>query len=255
MQQASPAPDAAASAASSARPSSLSGLKILLVEDEPALQQLLSIQLRHQGFALWVAADAAQAQQLQQQAQPDVAIVDWMLPGALSGVDLIRHWRNQSATQLLPIVLLTARSGEDDRIRGLECGADDYVCKPFSAPELVARVRALMRRAQPKRLDSVLQFGNLQLDTTQHTVLWHNKSLPALAPAEMRLLQHFMTTPQKVHSREQLLQAVWGANVHRDGRTVDMGVRRLRVALGEAGTYIETVWGVGYKLALPTPHG
>ena len=226
--------------------------RVLIVEDEPAIAELVSIHLRHAGFEVAQAAsgDAAQAQI--DQALPDLVVLDWMLPGN-SGVALARRWREDARTRDLPIVMLTARDEETDVITGLDAGADDYVSKPFSPAALLARIRAVLRRRAPHALEDVVQVGTLMLDpaTRRVTRLMEGRSQEVrLGPTEFRLLHFLMTHPERVHSRSQLLDRVWGDHVFIEERTVDVHVKRLREALErvQCARMIETVRGAGYRL-------
>jgi two-component system phosphate regulon response regulator PhoB len=178
---------------------------------------------------------------------PDVILLDWMLPGD-SGLSLSKKWRNQSRTKDIPIIMLTARSEESDRVAGLDSGADDYIVKPFSTKELLARIRAVLRRRAPEQSGGKIQIGALILDADTHRVTFQDQPLK-LGPTEFKLLQYFMTNKERVHSRGQLLDRVWGDHVFIEERTVDVHVKRLREALGAAGAMVETVRGAGYRFA------
>ena len=228
---------------------------ILVVEDESAIAELVSINLRHAGFDVTLAASAAQAQAAIDAVLPDLAIVDWMLPGQ-SGLQLARRWRGDARTRDLPIIMLTARHEEADKIAGLDAGADDYLTKPFSTKELLARIRAVLRRRAPEALDSPVEIGTLKLDPATRRVVarvdGQAKELK-MGPTEFRLLHFLMTHPERVHSRPQLLDRVWGDHVFIEERTVDVHVKRLREALAPVGcaAMIETVRGAGYRMAQP----
>jgi two-component system phosphate regulon response regulator PhoB len=225
---------------------------ILVVEDETAIAELISINLRHAGFEVTIAATSDQAQAEIAQVLPDLVVLDWMLPGQ-SGLALARRWRSDSRTRELPIIMLTARGEEADKIAGLDAGADDYLTKPFSTQELLARIRAVLRRKAPQALDAAVEVGGLRLDPATRRVLHvggtQDRELK-LGPTEFRLLHFFLTHPERVHSRAQLLDRVWGDHVFIEERTVDVHIKRLREALAPAGCsgMIETVRGAGYRL-------
>ena len=221
--------------------------RVLVVEDEPAIAELIAVNLRHNGFVPVLAADGEAARQAMQADLPDVVLLDWMLPGE-SGVALARVWRQNERTRHVPILMLTARSDEADKVQGLDAGADDYITKPFSTQELLARIRAVLRRRAPDAPDGVVQVGGLALDTATHRVNWGGQPLK-LGPTEFKLLHHLMKNAERVHSRSTLLDRVWGDHVHIEERTVDVHVKRLRESLGEAGAMIETVRGAGYRLS------
>jgi two-component system phosphate regulon response regulator PhoB len=225
---------------------------ILIVEDEPSIAELIAVNLSHAGFLPVRAFQTEQASQLMKEVLPDLVVLDWMLPGK-SGVQFAKELRSNERTKDIPIILLTARSEEMDKIAGLEAGADDYLTKPFSPKELVARIRAVLRRRSPQLADEVVQIKNLRLDPVSHRVLATNGldevSLD-LGPTEFRLLHFFMTHPERVHSRGQLLDKVWGDHVFVEERTVDVHIKRLRAALAPSNcqNLIETVRGSGYRL-------
>ncbi len=220
--------------------------RILIVEDEPAIAELLSINLKHNGFAPTWAAEGVAAQRELDAMLPDAILLDWMLPGQ-SGLSLARMWRADPRTKSVPIILLTAKGDESDKIAGLDSGADDYITKPFSIKELLARVRAVLRRRAPELEEQALTIGELLLDSATHRVTFQNTALK-LGPTEFKLLQHLMSHPERVHSRGQLLDKVWGDHVYIEERTVDVHVKRLREALGQGGAHIETVRGTGYRI-------
>jgi len=225
--------------------------RILIVEDEPAIAELIALNLRHDGHEPRIARDAPSAQRAIQEELPDLVLLDWMLPGE-PGVLLARRWRQDARTRQLPILMLTARCEETDVVQGLDAGADDYLPKPFSAPELLARIRAVLRRKAPESLDTAVQVGALKLDPA--TMRVHAGSAEVhLGPTEFRLLRYLMTYPERVHSRGQLLDRVWGDHVFIEERTVDVHIKRLRDTLSPTGcsTLIETVRGAGYRLARP----
>jgi two-component system phosphate regulon response regulator PhoB len=224
---------------------------ILVVEDEPAIQELLRVNLEDAGFAVRTAADAESALSQIKQALPDLLLLDWMLPGQ-SGLALARGLRGEARTRELPIIMVTARGDEADRVAGLEAWVDDYVTKPFSPRELKARIKAVLRRRAPEHAQEALAVGPLGLDPAAHRVT-ANGALVPLGPTEFRLLRFLLARPERVHSRAQLLDQVWGDHVYIEERTVDVHIRRLRLALEPAGCarMIETVRGGGYRLAAP----
>jgi len=222
---------------------------ILVVEDEPAIQELVALNLEHAGHHVLRARDAEQAGQLVRHALPDLILLDWMLPGQ-SGAAFARSLRQDERTKQVPIIILTARGEEQDKVAGLEAGADDYVTKPFSPRELLARIRAVLRRRTPQLSDEATEIGGLRLDPATHRVTAKGANLE-LGPTEFRLLRFLMTHPERVHSRSQLLDQVWGDHVFVEERTVDVHIRRLRKALEPTGhdRLIETVRGSGYRLS------
>jgi two-component system phosphate regulon response regulator PhoB len=222
--------------------------RILVVEDESAIAELISINLRHAGFEVTIAGSATQAQYEVDRVLPDLVVLDWMLPGQ-SGVALARQWRGAARTKELPVIMLTARAEEGDKIAGLDAGADDYVTKPFSTNELLARIRAVLRRKAPEALDSAVEVGPLLLDPGTRRVSRDGIEVK-LGPTEFRLLHFLMTHPERVHSRSQLLDRVWGDHVFIEERTIDVHVKRLREALErvQCARMIETVRGAGYRL-------
>jgi two-component system phosphate regulon response regulator PhoB len=221
--------------------------RILIVEDEEPLTLLLRYNLEAEGYAVETAARGDEAEVKLKEAAPDLVVLDWMLPG-MSGIELCRRLRARAETERLPIIMLTARGEESERIRGLATGADDYIVKPFSVPELVARIRALLRRARPERVAARLTAGDLELDRVTRRVSRASREVH-LGPTEFRLLEFLMQSPGRVFSREQLLDGVWGRDVYIDERTVDVHVGRLRRALnrGRASDPIRTVRGTGYS--------
>jgi two-component system phosphate regulon response regulator PhoB len=226
--------------------------RILVVEDESAIAELVAINLRHAGYEVTLAASADQASAAVDGVLPDLVVLDWMLPGA-SGLQLARQWRAQPRTKALPIIMLTARSHESDTVAGLEAGADDYLTKPFSVNELLARIKALLRRSAPEALDAAVEVAGLTLDPATRRVtrrVGDRVRDVKLGPTEFRLLHFLMTHPERVHSRTQLLDRVWGDHVFIEERTVDVHVKRLREALApvDAARLIETVRGAGYRL-------
>lgn len=220
--------------------------RILIVEDESSIAELISVNLRHNGFQPVWAMDAESAQRELDEILPDVILLDWMLPGE-SGLTLARRWRSSARTKAVPILMLTARGDEADRVAGLDAGADDYIVKPFSPRELLARIRAVLRRRVPESAGGAVKIGQLQLDADTYRVSWQDKPLK-VGPTEFKLLQYLMRHPERVHTRGMLLDKVWGDHVYIEERTVDVHVKRLRESLGDAGTMIETVRGAGYRL-------
>lgn len=220
--------------------------RILVVEDEEPLMLLLRYNLEAEGYDVDCVARGDEAEMRLREAMPDLALIDWMLPG-LSGIELCRRIRVREETQTLPVIMLTARGEEGDRVRGLATGADDYIVKPFSVPELLARIRALLRRAKPAHVASRLEAGDIALDRETHRVRRAGRELH-LGPTEFRLLEFLMQSPGRVFSREQLLDGVWGNDVYIDERTVDVHVGRLRKAInvGDTKDPIRTVRGAGY---------
>jgi two-component system phosphate regulon response regulator PhoB len=221
---------------------------ILVVEDEAALAQLIRYNLAAQGLRVTIAGTGEEAEMLVAEEAFDLVILDWMLPG-ISGLELCRRLRKREATQAIPVLMLTARSEEADRVRGLSMGADDYVVKPFSVPEILARVKALLRRAAPQRIADTLQRGDIILDRAAHRVTRRAREV-RLGPTEFKLLVFFMENAGRVLTRQQLLDGVWGRDAFIDGRTVDVHVGRLRKALirGTDTDPIRTVRGTGYAL-------
>ncbi len=229
---------------------------VLVVEDESAIAELIAINLRHAGFEVTVVADADAAQRAVDRVLPDLILLDWMLPGQ-SGVQLARRWRSEARTRELPLIMLTARAEEADKITGLDAGADDYLTKPFSTKELLARIRAVLRRKAPEALDAAVEVNGLRLDPATRRVsrrVGEEQREVKVGPTEFRLLHFFMTHPERVHSRAQLLDRVWGDHVFIEERTVDVHVKRLREALTPAACadLIETVRGAGYRLTQQT---
>lgn len=222
--------------------------RVLIVEDEAAIAELISLNLRHAGYEVTLAATADQAQSEVTRVLPDLVILDWMLPGQ-SGLSLAKRWRSEQRTRELPIIMLTARADETDKVAGLDAGADDYLAKPFSTNELMARIRAVLRRKAPEALDSAVEVGRLRLDPATRRVSVGEQEIK-VGPTEFRLLHFLMTHPERVHSRAQLLDRVWGDHVFIEERTVDVHVKRLREALSPAkcSQMIETVRGAGYRL-------
>ena len=222
--------------------------RLLLVEDDPALAELLEFRFRQQGYVVTSTPDGDEALLLASEEVPDLVVLDWMVEGT-SGIEVCRRLRKNKATAHVPIVMLTARGAEDDKIRGLETGADDYVTKPFSPRELIARVGAIMRRIRPALAGEVVEVGDLSLDATAHKVSRKGQTL-VLGPTEFRLLKHFMEHPGRVFSRGQLLDAVWGSESEIELRTVDVHIRRLRKGIEVEGAAdpVRTVRSAGYAL-------
>ena len=224
---------------------------VLVVEDEPQIQELVAVNLEHSGHKVLRAASAEEAEASIRNALPDVLVLDWMLPGE-SGLAFARRLRSDERTRDLPILMLTARAMEQDKISGLEAGADDYLTKPFSPKELAARIKAVLRRRAPQRSGDVVELEGLRLDPASHRVSAGEHRL-SLSSAEFKLLHFLLTHPGRVYSRSQLLDQVWGDHVYIEERTVDVHVRRLRLALEPYGldNLVETVRGSGYRLASP----
>src|SRR5574343_53944 len=222
---------------------------ILLVEDEPAIQELIAFNLVQAGHHVLRASTAEVALTLVKNALPDLILLDWMLPGA-SGVEIARKLRADERTRQIPIIMLTARSEEQDKVQGLEAGADDYITKPFSPRELLARIKAVLRRRAPQMTDDAVEVKGLRLDPVTHRVQGNGTNVD-LGPTEFRLLHFFMTHAERVHSRTQLLDQVWGDHVFVEERTVDVHIRRLRSALEPTGhdSLIQTVRGTGYRFS------
>jgi two-component system phosphate regulon response regulator PhoB len=222
---------------------------ILVVEDEPAIQELIAYNLKQAGHQPLRADNAEQAMNLVQNALPDLVLLDWMLPG-LSGIDFARRLRSDKRTRTVPIIMLTARSDEQDKLTGLDTGADDYITKPFSPRELNARIKAVLRRRAPQMTDDMVQLGGLKLDPSSHRISGNGEPV-VLGPTEFRLLHFLMTHPERVHSRTQLLDQVWGDHVFVEERTVDVHIRRLRKALEPTNLdrLVQTVRGTGYRFS------
>jgi two-component system, OmpR family, phosphate regulon response regulator PhoB len=220
---------------------------ILVVEDEPAIQELIAVNLQHAGHHVIRTRDAEGALGIVRNALPDLLLIDWMLPG-MSGLSLARALRQQERTREIPIIMLTARGAENDKIAGLEAGADDYLAKPFSPRELLARIKAVLRRRAPQMTDDPVDVSGLRLEPATRRVFGSERAL-ALGPTEFRLLHFLMTHAERVHSRAQLLDQVWGDHVFLEERTVDVHIRRLRKGLEASGhdRLIETVRGSGYR--------
>jgi two-component system phosphate regulon response regulator PhoB len=231
--------------------------RILVVEDEAAIAELVAINLRHAGYEVTVVGDAESALQSVDRVLPDLVLLDWMLPGQ-SGLTLAKAWRSEARTKPLPIIMLTARSEEADKLAGLDGGADDYLTKPFSPKELLARIRAVLRRKAPQALDDAVEVAGLRLDPATRRVTRVVDGVARevkIGPTEFRLLHFLMTHPERVHSRAQLLDRVWGDHVFIEERTVDVHVKRLREALTpvQSAHLVETVRGAGYRLTQSSP--
>lgn len=227
-------------------------LNVLIVEDEAAIQELIAVNLESAGHHVLRASDAEHALTIIRQTLPDLVLLDWMLPGQ-SGLAIARNLRGNERTRTIPIIMLTAKSAEQDKVVGLEAGADDYVTKPFSPRELLARIKAVMRRRAPQMTDDAVEAQGLRLDPAAHRVRGNGLALD-LGPTEFRLLHFFMTHAERVHTRAQLLDQVWGDHVFVEERTVDVHIRRLRKALEASGhdRLIETVRGTGYRFTAAT---
>ena len=223
--------------------------RVLVVEDETPIREMLCFVLEQNGFEPVEAADFAQGVARVTEPFPDLILLDWMLPGG-SGIQFIKQMKQDELTRQIPIIMLTARGEEEDKVRGLEVGADDYITKPFSPKELTARLKAVIRRAVPTATEEVIEVQGLRLDPVSHRVTVNEQVLD-LGPTEFRLLHFFMTHPERVYSREQLLNNVWGTNVYVEDRTVDVHIRRLRKAISLAGhdELIQTVRGSGYRFS------
>jgi two-component system phosphate regulon response regulator PhoB len=223
--------------------------KILVVEDETPIREMISFVLDQNGFNAIEACDIDQALAKIHEPYPDLILLDWMLPGG-TGVALAKKLKQNEYTRNIPIIMLTARSDEDDKVKGFEAGVDDYVTKPFSPKELIARIKAVIRRVSPTSLEEEVDFHGLKLDPVAHRVAINGNSLD-LGPTEFRLLHFFMTHTERVYSREQLLDNVWGTNIYVEDRTVDVHIRRLRKAISGEGhdDFVQTVRGAGYRFS------
>ena len=222
---------------------------ILVVEDETPIREMISFVLDQNGFNAIEACDIEQALTKIREPYPDLILLDWMLPGG-TGVSLAKKLKQNEYTRNIPVIMLTARSDEDDKVKGFEAGVDDYVTKPFSPKELIARIKAVIRRVSPTSLEEEVDFHGLKLDPVSHRVAINGNSL-ALGPTEFRLLHFFMTHPERVYSREQLLDNVWGTNIYVEDRPVDVHIRRLRKAISGEGheEFVQTVRGAGYRFS------
>ncbi len=219
--------------------------RVLIVEDEPSIAELIAVNLRHNGLSPIWAEDGEAAQREIDSVLPDVILLDWMLPGQ-SGVALAKRWRSDPRVKAVPIVMLTARGDEGDKVQGLDAGADDYITKPFSTQELMARIRAVLRRRAPEQSVDSVSVGEVTLDGATYRVSFQGQALK-VGPTEFKLLNYLMRHAERVHTRSQLLDKVWGDHVFIEERTVDVHIKRLREALGEAGVMVETVRGAGYR--------
>ena len=226
------------------------GKHILLVEDEIAIREMVELALSRAGFEMRAVADTAQAERAIGQERPDLILLDWMLPG-VSGLDFVRKLRRGDSTRDIPVVMLTAKGEECDRLSGFDAGADDYVVKPFSVKELTARIRAVLKRTTPVGDDDPIEIGGLRLDSVSHRVTARGEII-RIGPTEFRMLHFFMSHPERVFTRGQLLDRVWGSNVYIEERTVDVHIRRLRKALSEHGfdRFVQTVHGTGYRFSM-----
>ncbi|RRD42247.1 phosphate regulon transcriptional regulatory protein PhoB [Comamonadaceae bacterium OH3737_COT-264] len=225
----------------------MSKLRVLVVEDEADISELIAVNLRHHGYEPICVEDGVAAQREIDAILPDIILLDWMLPGQ-TGLELARKWRRQTRSRAVPILMLTARSDEADKVCGLDSGADDYLTKPFSIQELLARIRAVLRRRAPEQAGEAVQIGSLHLDAAAHRVMLGGQPLK-IGPTEFKLLNYLMQNPERVHTRAALLDKVWGDHVFIEERTVDVHIKRLREALLHAAPMIETVRGVGYRFA------
>lgn len=222
--------------------------RVLVVEDEPSIAELIAVNLRHNGFAPTIVFDGAGAQREIDAVLPDLILLDWMLPGE-SGAVLARQWRKHERTKGVPIIMITARSDENDKVQGLDAGADDYITKPFSTQELLARIRAVLRRRAPEVVNDSVQVGDLSLDAATYRVTFRGNELK-VGPTEFKLLHYLMKHAERVHTRATLLDKIWGDHVFIEERTVDVHIKRLRESLGDAAALIETVRGAGYRLSV-----
>jgi len=221
--------------------------RILVIEDEAPIREMLAFVLEQNGYEALQAKSFEEAQKLIVEPYPVLILLDWMLPGA-SGIQIAKTLKQEDHTKNIPIIMLTARGEEEDKIRGLEVGADDYMTKPFSPKELMARIKAVLRRVAPTAIEEAVEANGLILDPISHRVTVNNQRID-LGPTEFKLLHFFMTHPDRVYSREQLLDHVWGTNVYVEDRTVDVQIRRLRKAMGEVNHMIQTVRGSGYRFS------
>ena len=223
--------------------------RVLVVEDEAPIREMLCFVLEQKGYETIEAEDYADGLAKVREPYPELIVLDWMMPGG-SGIQFIKQLKQDEVTRQIPVVMLTARGEEEDKVRGLEAGADDYITKPFSPKELTARLHAVMRRVSPTSVDEVIEVQGLKLDPVSHRVSAEEKALD-MGPTEFKLLHFFMTHPERVYSREQLLNNVWGTNVYVEDRTVDVHIRRLRKAIEETGhdRLIQTVRGAGYRFS------
>ncbi len=223
--------------------------RVLIVEDEASIRDMVRFALTRAGYEVSEAANARETRVVLAEQRPDLVLMDWMLPGE-SGVDLVRQLKNEELTREIPVIMLTARVEEEDKVRGLDVGADDYVTKPFSPKELVARIKAILRRAQPHAGEEAIEVAGLRVEPQSHRVMGNGETI-TIGPTEFRLLHFFITHPERVYSRGQLLDWVWGNNVYIEERTVDVHIRRLRKSLSPTGhdKLIQTVRGAGYRFS------
>ncbi len=221
----------------------------MIIEDEAPIRDMLRMALGKQGYTILEAENTQQARKQLTQDPPDVFLVDWMLPGE-SGIDFVRSIKRDDLTREIPVIMVTARVEEDDRVRGLDVGADDYICKPFSPKELLARIKAVLRRSQPQLTDEPVECEGLRIEPESHRV-FANGAPVDMGPTEFRILHFFMTHAERVYSRGQILDLVWGSNVYIEERTVDVHIRRLRKALAPSGhdKLVQTVRGTGYRFS------
>jgi len=226
----------------------MSSKTVLIVDDEDAIREMIAVALEMADYRVIEAEDAQTAHAMALDHKPDLILLDWMMPGT-SGIELARRLKREEATAEMPIILLTAKGEEDNKVQGLEAGADDYITKPFSPRELVARLKAVLRRATPPGIEEAVEVDGLRLDPASHRVTSNGGALE-IGPTEYRLLQFFMTHQERAYTRSQLLDQVWGGNVYVEERTVDVHIRRLRKSLGEAHQHlIQTVRGTGYRFS------
>jgi two-component system, OmpR family, phosphate regulon response regulator PhoB len=227
----------------------MAGKQVLIVEDERPIREMIAFGLKRAGFEVREAGDCRSAREQLADRRPDLLLIDWMLPD-MSGLELTRSLKRDRETRDVPIIMLTARAEEGDKVAGLEGGADDYVVKPFSPRELLARINAVLRRSGPGGAEERIEFGGLALDQASHRVMAGERTI-ALGPTEYRMLEFFMTHPERVYSRDQLLDRIWGGNVYVEERTIDVHIRRLRKALEDFGydRFIQTVRGSGYRFS------
>ncbi|HBO37793.1 MAG TPA: phosphate regulon transcriptional regulatory protein PhoB [Pasteurellaceae bacterium] len=220
---------------------------ILIVEDEPAIAELISVNLKYAKFTYQIAADASSAKTIVDAKLPDLVLLDWMLPGE-SGLSLAKFWRASQRTHILPIIMLTAKGDDQDIVRGLDAGADDYIVKPFSSQEMLARIRAVLRRKVPEVAEEEINIAGLSLNPATQTVMWNNERI-RMGNSEFKLLSYLMAHPDRVYTRTQLLDRVWGDHVFIEERTIDVHIKRLRAVLKQANVPdpIETIRGTGYR--------
>ncbi|KFF50194.1 MULTISPECIES: phosphate regulon transcriptional regulator PhoB [unclassified Salinicola] len=227
----------------------MSSKTVLIVDDEPSIREMIAVALEMADYRVLEADNAQSAHAMALDHKPDLMLLDWMMPGT-SGIELARRLKREEATAEMPIILLTAKGEEDNKVQGLEAGADDYITKPFSPRELVARLKAVLRRATPPGIEEAVEVEGLKLDPASHRVTSHGSALE-IGPTEYRLLQFFMTHQERAYTRSQLLDQVWGGNVYVEERTVDVHIRRLRKSLGEKHQHlIQTVRGTGYRFSI-----